>query len=89
MAKKVLVVDDDQTTVRFLMAALEDNGYEPVGAYDGVEGFEMVEQESPDLILLDVMMPRRTGFDFFRKLKADDRLREIPVIMISGVSTCS
>ena len=86
MAKKVLVVDDDPNTVRFLSVALEENGYEPVGAVDGKDGFEKVESESPDLILLDVMMPKRTGFTMFKQLRKDSRFDKIPVIMLTGVT---
>ena len=86
MAKKVLVVDDDPNTVRFLSVALEENGYEPVGAFDGNEGYEKVEAEVPDLILLDVMMPKRTGFTLFKQLRKDEKYADIPVIMLTGVT---
>ncbi len=86
MAKKVLIVDDDESTVKFLSAALEENGYEPVGAYDGREGLEKVISENPDLVLLDVMMPKKTGFVLFKQLRRDDRYRNLPVIMLTGVA---
>ena len=86
MAKKVLIVDDDPNTVKFLSVALEQSGYVAVGAYDGREGFQKVEEERPDLVILDVMMPKRTGFTLFKMLKRDDRFTEIPVIMLTGVS---
>ena len=86
MAKKVLVVDDDENTVKFLSAALEMNGYEPIGAENGKEGFEKIESENPDLVILDVMMPKRTGFVLFKQLRRDDRYKELPVIMLTGVA---
>ena len=86
MAKKVLVVDDDPTTVRFLSVALEENGYEAIGAADGKEGFEKAKSEKPDLILLDVMMPKRTGFTFFKQIRKTEGLEKIPVIMVTGVT---
>ncbi|MHC4860937.1 MAG: response regulator [Planctomycetota bacterium] len=86
MAKRVLVVDDDPNTVRFLSVALEENGYEPIGAFDGKEGYEKTVSESPDLILLDVMMPKRTGFTMFKQLRKDEQLANIPVIMLTGVT---
>jgi DNA-binding response OmpR family regulator len=61
MAKKVLVVDDDVNTVKFLTAALEQNGYEAIGAYNGQEGLGMLKSEKPDALILDVMMPKKTG----------------------------
>ncbi len=86
MAKKVLVVDDDPNTVRFLTVALEENGYEPIGAVDGKEGFEKAKSELPALILLDVMMPKRTGFTMFKQLRKTEGLENIPVIMLTGVT---
>ncbi|HHI03345.1 MAG: hypothetical protein DRP51_03450 [Candidatus Zixiibacteriota bacterium] len=86
MAKKVLVVDDDEKTVKFLTAALEENGYEAIGAYNGKEGLEKIQNEKPDLAILDVMMPKKTGFVLFRQLRRDENLKNIPVIMLTGVA---
>lgn len=86
MAKKVLVVDDDENTRKFLRAALEENGYEPLSAENGKEGFEKIESEKPDLVLLDVMMPKRTGFVLFKQLRRDERFKDLPVIMLTGVA---
>ncbi len=86
MPKKVLVVDDDPNTVRFLSVALEENGYEAVGAADGKEGFEKAVAEKPDLILLDVMMPKRTGFTMLKQMKKTEGMENVPVIMLTGVT---
>ena len=86
MPKKVLVVDDDENTVKFLSAALEENGYEPVAAFNGREGLEKVKSENPDLVLLDVMMPKKTGFVLFKQLRRDDKYKDLPVIMLTGVA---
>ncbi len=86
MAKKVLVVDDDEKTVKFLTAALEENGYEAIGAYNGKEGLEKIQNEKPDLAILDVMMPKKTGFVLFKQLRRDENLKNIPVIMLTGVA---
>jgi CheY-like chemotaxis protein len=86
MSKKVLIVDDDPNIVRFLTVALEENGYRAVSASDGKEGFEKAEKELPDLLLLDVMMPRRTGFTLFKQLRRDERFKETPIIMLTAVS---
>ncbi len=86
MAKKVIVIDDDLNTVKFLSAALEENGYEAFGAYNGKEGLEKIESINPDLILLDVMMPKKTGFVLFKQLRRDDRFKNLPVIMLTGVA---
>jgi DNA-binding response OmpR family regulator len=86
MAKKVLLIDDDKNTVKFLSVALQEHGYEPVPAYDGAEGFEKVKSEKPDLIILDVMMPKRTGFVLFKQLRKNEEYMNIPVIMVTGVA---
>jgi len=86
MSKKVLVVDDDENTVKFLSVALRENGYEPFGAYDGEEGLQKAEETNPDLILLDVMMPKRTGFVLFKQLRRNEKFKDIPVMMLTGVA---
>ena len=86
MAKRVLVVDDDENTVRFLSVALEENGYEPITAYDGDQGYKRVEESKPDLILLDVMMPKKTGFSLFKQLRRKEEYKDIPVIMLTAVA---
>jgi DNA-binding response OmpR family regulator len=88
MAKKVLIVDDDKNTVKFLSVALEENGYEAASAYDGKEGLDKVASEKPDLIILDVMMPKRTGFVVFKQLRKKEEFKGIPVIMLTGVADC-
>ena len=86
MAKRVLVVDDDRNTVKYLSAVLSDHGHDPVAAYDGSEGLKKIEEATPDLIVLDVMMPKKTGFVLFEQLKKDKRYSEIPILMLTGVS---
>ncbi|MEJ2079680.1 MAG: response regulator [Acidobacteriota bacterium] len=86
MSKRVLVVDDDENTVKFLSIALREGGYEPIRAGDGEEGFQRVADSSPDLILLDVMMPKRSGFVLFKQLRRDERYSRIPVIMLTAVA---
>ena len=84
MSKRVLVVDDDENTVRFLSVALSENGYEPIQAYDGEEGLKKVQESKPDLILLDVMMPRKTGFVLFKQLRRNEDYKDIPVIIVES-----
>ena len=86
MAKRVLVVDDDQNTVKYHSAVLSESGYEPIAAYDGVEGLRKAEISPPDLIVLDVMMPKKSGFVLFKQLKKDDRFKDIPVLMLTAVA---
>jgi CheY-like chemotaxis protein len=86
MPKKVLVIDDDENTVRFLSVALRKNGYEAIGAHDGKEGLQKVEESNPDLVVLDIMMPKKTGWVVFRQLRTNEEYRSIPVIMMTAVA---
>ncbi|MCK5651159.1 MAG: response regulator [Gemmatimonadetes bacterium] len=86
MPKTVLVVDDDDNTRRVLTVALEENGYNAITARDGDEGYRKVEEAIPDLILLDVMMPKKTGFSLFKQLRRKEEYKDIPVIMLTGVA---
>ncbi|HKJ97481.1 MAG TPA: response regulator [Desulfotignum sp.] len=86
MSKKVLVVDDDPDVRSFVVTVLEENQYTPLVAVDGVEGLEMIEKEKPDLVILDVLMPRGSGIRLYRHLKTDDTLKTIPVIMFTGIA---
>ena len=85
-SKKVLVVDDDQTAVVFVRAALESEKYEVLGASDGPAGLSQAREEPPDLIILDVYMPRQPGFYTLRDLKADPKTKNIPIIMLTSVA---
>ena len=86
MAKQVLLIDDDQNTVTYLSVMLSENGYEPIPAYDGSEGLQKIKESKPDLIVLDVMMPKKSGLVLFKQLKRDDQFKDIPVLMLTGVS---
>ncbi|MHC4993021.1 MAG: response regulator, partial [Planctomycetota bacterium] len=86
MPKQVLVVDDDHNAVKYLSALLSEHGYEPVAAYDGAEGLKRIRQARPDLIILDVMMPKKSGFVLFKQLKQDTSYQEIPILMVTGVA---
>ena len=86
MPKQVLIVDDDRNTVKFLSVVLSEHGYDPVPAFDGNEGLQKIKQAKPDLIILDVMMPKKSGFALFKQLKGDDQHKDIPILMLSGVA---
>jgi CheY-like chemotaxis protein len=86
MSKKyVLIVDDDPDLVETVCMMLENKGYEVGKAYDGVEGEEAIKQRQPDLLVLDVMMPRKDGYQLCAELKADSATRDIPVILLTAV----
>ena len=86
MAKKVLVVDDDPDVRLFSVTVLEENGYTPLEAANGEEGLKMIKQEKPELILLDVLMPRQSGIRLYRELKTDRSFKDIPIIILSGIA---
>ena len=81
MSKKVLIVDDDPDVRLFNSTVVEENGFTPIEATNGEEGLAVVKKESPDLVLLDVLMPKQSGIRLYRHLKTDKSLIGIPVIM--------
>jgi two-component system, OmpR family, phosphate regulon response regulator PhoB len=86
MAKKVLNVEDDPDIRTFVATVLEERGYIPLMAKDGEEGAKKVKNEKPDLIILDILMPKESGIKMYHELKKDPSLKNIPVVMLSGVS---
>ncbi|MHB8836174.1 MAG: response regulator transcription factor [Candidatus Methylomirabilia bacterium] len=82
--KKVLIVDDEVFIVETVKFALEHAGYECVAAYDGIEAVRLTREAGPDLILLDIMLPKLNGFKVCRLLKFDERFKHIPVIMMTA-----
>jgi DNA-binding response OmpR family regulator len=86
MPKKVLIVDDELDMRVFMSTLLETNGFKPIVAQDGKEGLDLARQKKPALIILDVMMPKESGIQMYRELKADTALKGIPVIMVSALA---
>lgn len=84
--KTILVVDDDPDALDFFVTVLEDNGYATVSARDGNEALDRIGEALPDLVTLDITMPEKSGVGVYRKLKEDEGLKGIPVIIITGVS---
>jgi CheY-like chemotaxis protein len=82
----VLVVDDNQQNRELLQAYLEDVDCRAVPAHDGPEALEIIAKDPPDLILLDVMMPRMSGFEVCRRIKNDPKTSDIPVIMVTALN---
>ncbi len=85
MSARVLVVDDVPTNVKILQAKLQASYYEVLAAYDGPQCLKIAQEESPDLILLDVMMPGMDGFEVCERLKADPATALIPVVMVTAL----
>lgn len=85
-AKKILIVDDEQDIVETLKFMLEVEGYECFCAYDGETGLNMAKEIIPDLMILDVMMPKINGYKISRLLKYDTKYKDIPIIMVTARS---
>lgn len=81
---KITVVDDEEDLVETIKLFLETRDYEVSFAYDGGSGFEVVKRELPDLVILDIMMPKKDGRDMLKKMKLDEELKDIPVIMLTA-----
>jgi CheY-like chemotaxis protein len=84
-AKYVLIVDDDPDLVETVSMILESKGYEVGKAYDGIEGEEAIKQRRPDVLVLDVMMPRKNGYQLCKELKANPATKSIPVVLLTAV----
>jgi CheY-like chemotaxis protein len=84
--KKVLIVDDDVDVRKFVSKLVERAGYEVVEAKNGMEGMGTVRKDKPDLIILDILMPKQSGIRMYRELRTDEPLRDIPVIVLSAIA---
>ncbi len=84
--KKILIVDDEKDIVETLSFMLKAKGFECITAFDGEEGLNLAKNSSPDLVILDVMMPKINGYKICRLLKFDNKYKNIPIIMITARS---
>jgi DNA-binding response OmpR family regulator len=83
---KILVVEDEEILLTALREELESGGYSTEGAVDGVDGLEKVKSYKPELILLDLLMPKMDGMEMLQKLKEDSETREVPVVILTNLS---
>lgn len=83
--KKILIVDDEPDVVTYLTTVLKSNGYESYSAANIKSAMQLTKEIHPDLICLDIVMPNETGISFYIKLQQDKKLKNIPVILISGI----
>lgn len=81
-----MIVEDDSFVLDIYQTKLSQEGYQVTEARDGVEALEKLEKEKPDLILLDILMPRMDGLEFLKKIKSRSDLKEIPVILLTNLS---
>lgn len=84
MAKKILLIEDEEIMIGLLEKKLAQEGYEISVARDGIEGLEKMRKAKPDLILLDIVMPKMGGFEVMERIKEDKELKKIPIVIISN-----
>jgi two-component system phosphate regulon response regulator PhoB len=83
---RILIVDDSDEIVAYFTEILEEHGYAYSVAQDGKTAIELMRQNRPDLVLLDVMMPRKSGIAVFNRMKKDPELEKIPIVIVTGAS---
>ena len=84
--KKILVLDDEKHIVTYLTTLLRKRGYEAIPAFSADEALETARREKPDLAVVDLLMPKKTGTDFARKLSRDKELKNTPIIVVSALA---
>ncbi|OGY47415.1 MAG: hypothetical protein A3J65_00080 [Candidatus Buchananbacteria bacterium RIFCSPHIGHO2_02_FULL_45_11b] len=84
--KSILLVEDDEFLAELYATKLKLEGYEISLAGDGEKGLKMIKEKKPDLILLDIILPRKDGFEILKAMKADKELKNIPVILLTNLS---
>jgi twitching motility two-component system response regulator PilH len=82
--KTILIIDDEPDAVAYMKEVLEDGGYETITAPDGEQGLQKARQNPPDLILLDLMMPKMSGMKFLNEIRQDEHLKKVPIVVESG-----
>jgi len=82
----ILVVDDDPDLVESVSMKLESEGYQVAKAYDGVEAWDRIKDEKPKMLILDVMMPRKNGYELCDEIKKDDNFKDISVLLLTAVA---
>ncbi len=82
--KRIICIEDDQGIIDLIKLILTRRGFEVIGALGGREGLEMMERDTPDLVLLDLMMPDMDGWEVYHQMKARDSMKNIPVIVVTA-----
>lgn len=85
MPKKLLLIEDEKYLFEMYKMKLEQEGYEVVAALDGEEGMKVAQKEKPDLILLDLVLPKMNGYEFLKKIRQDPKLKKIKIYILSNL----
>lgn len=83
--RKILVVEDDRSLQSVIVEMLSQEGYETISAFDGEEGLAKLSQEKPDLVLLDIILPKKDGFEFLSQMKNNPETKEVPVLILTNL----
>jgi DNA-binding response OmpR family regulator len=84
MDEKILVIEDDPGTLRLMVYSLQHEGYQVISAANGLEGLRKAQEEEPDLVVLDVMLPGIDGYEVCHRLRAEPHTAHLPILMLSG-----
>jgi DNA-binding response OmpR family regulator len=87
MAKKILIIEDEETLQKALAQYLEEDKFEVFSAMDGEKGVELAKSEKPDIILLDIILPKKDGFQVLEEIKQDENTKNIPVILLTNLES--
>lgn len=85
MSKKILIIDDEEDVVEIIKTTLKTKGYQTIHAYDGEEGLKRALENQPDLIILDLMMPKMSGLELNKRLQREEKTKDIPIIVMSAI----
>jgi len=83
--KKILFIEDEPNLQKAIGEILKQEGYEIFGAFDGAQGIELAKKEKPDMILLDLILPKKDGFEVLKEIKADEEIKDTPVIILTNL----
>lgn len=85
MGKKIIVVDDESTIRDSLQELLIEKGFDVLQASDGESGYDLIAQENPDLLIIDILLPKIDGIDLCGKIRKNNKLKHIPIILMTGI----
>lgn len=86
ISKKILLIEDEDTITELVLFGLKARGYQMITARDGEEGFNKLVTDKPDLVLLDIMVPKIDGYQFCQMVKSDEQLKNIPIVVLSALA---